>query len=145
MAATSSIEVKRVMRFAARVERRRAHRADRPAFQILTDSQFRAAGPAQNRLLTELFAAPDASAVPSFRLMAINAGIISLAAVELDRHDIECASVMGAAGVRIYFGAPYRNSRDSNLQARRLPFTTPSSLAKRCLEAWRSRPLRWLI
>ena len=78
------------MRFAAR--------ADRLAFQILADGQFSTTGAAQNRLLVEPGATPDVRVVVSFGLMALKTRIISLATLELDRHDIKCAPIVSAAG-----------------------------------------------
>ncbi len=104
------------MRFAARVERRPAARAGRPAFQIVADGKFRAAGPAQNRLLVEAGATPDARAVASLGLMAMEAAIIRSAAFEFDRDDIKSAPIVSAVGTRIDFDAAYRNSGDSDLR-----------------------------
>jgi hypothetical protein len=104
------------MRFAARVEPRPAVRACRPAFEIVEDGELRAAGPAQNRLLVEAGTTPDARAVASLGLMAMEAAIIRSAAFEFDRDDIKSAPIVSAAGTRIDFDAAYRNSGDSDLQ-----------------------------
>ena len=93
----SCFEVQRVMGFAARIERRSAPRACCPALQILTDRQFRVAGPAQNRLLIEVRALPHTCPVIRFGLMAIDAGIICSAAFELDRDDIKRAPIVSAS------------------------------------------------
>jgi hypothetical protein len=51
-----------------------------------------------------------------FRLVAVKTGIIGLAALEFNGHDIYGTSVVEAARVRVYLYASYRNSRDPDLQ-----------------------------
>jgi hypothetical protein len=51
-----------------------------------------------------------------FRLVAVKTGIIGLAALEFNGHDIDSTSVVEAARVRVYLDTSYRNSRDPDLQ-----------------------------
>jgi hypothetical protein len=97
------------MYFATRIKRRTALRANCPAFQILPDGQFSTASPAQNRLLVELSATPDARVVTGFCLVAIKTGIIRPAAFELDRHDIKRTAIVSAARARIHSDTMDRN------------------------------------
>ena len=53
--------------------------------------------------------------------MAVKTGIICLAAVEFNGHDIDGTSVVDAARARVYLDASYRNSRDSDLQVLVVP------------------------
>jgi hypothetical protein len=69
--------------------------------------------------VVELGAIPNARAVASLRLVAIEARIIAPATGELDCDDINCAPIVGAAGVRIYSDTMYQNSRILTLKGHR--------------------------
>ena len=105
------------MRFASRIELPDPHRG-----QLARHSRYSqmvslgAAGATQNRPLIELIATPDARAMPSFRLMAIETRKIAQTTREFDRHDIEGATIMRAAGARIDREAAYRKAGNSDLQ-----------------------------
>ena len=51
-----------------------------------------------------------------FRLVAVKTGIMGLAALEFNGHDIDGTSIVEAARARVYLHASHGNSRDPDFQ-----------------------------
>jgi hypothetical protein len=118
------LEIQMTMVPTAGIKASLAYWTDRTALQVLTYCQFFAAGTAQNSFLVKLVAVPNLSRMASFSFMAMVTGIISLAAFEFDGDNIQPASVMGTAGMRVYFNAMNSNAmsdrRHNSLPQQRL-------------------------
>lgn len=89
------------MEAAAGIERGGTSRARRGAIEIVTDGQFVAACPAQNRFFVELLFRPDGCIVAAGCLMAFIARKIVSAAMEADGDPVNFRMVMPAAGFMV--------------------------------------------
>jgi len=98
------------MQRATRIEARAARRTNRLAIQVLKDGQLSAACAAQNRLLIEFSLRPSPGRMTGFQFVTVKTGIISPAAVELNRNDVQLTTIMRAARAPIYLDSSYRYS-----------------------------------
>jgi hypothetical protein len=101
------LEVKMIMVSAAGVERLVASRAAGFALHVLMYGQLRAAGAAEYCSLMELALRPDLDRVTGDRVVAVLAGVVTAAALHLDRDDVGWTVIVLAARLRIQINATH--------------------------------------
>lgn len=99
---------------AARIEGGLTGWADGPTRKVLTDGQFVAACPTQNRLLPKLPVLPHLGRMVCLCLMALVTGIVLATTLKLNGADIQRTMVMGTAGLRIDRHALYGDAMNDD-------------------------------